>query len=57
MYFSEYFNVFEHLVWTLHEIKKVGEILAKPAPKKRKNITTETLHLVANTSEDDNSSR
>ena len=37
MYCSEYFNVFEYLVWTSHEIKKVGEILAKPAPKKRKN--------------------
>ena len=37
MYCSEYFNVFEYLVWTSHEIKKVGGILAKPAPKKRKN--------------------
>ena len=34
---SEYSNVFEYLVWTLHEIKKVGRILAKPAPKTRKN--------------------
>ena len=32
MYCSEYFNVFEYLVWTLQEIKKVGGILAKPAP-------------------------
>ena len=31
---SEYFNVFEYLVWTSHEIKKVGGILAKPDPKK-----------------------
>ena len=46
MYCSEYFNVFEYLVWTSHEIKKVGGILAKPAPKKGKTITTETLHLV-----------
>ena len=37
MYCSEYFNVFEYLVWTSHEIKKVGGILAKLAPKKRKN--------------------
>ena len=44
MYCSEYFNVFEYLVWTSHEVKKVGEILAKPAPKKGKAI--ETLHLV-----------
>ena len=39
MYCSEYFNVFEYLVWTSHEIKKVGDILAKPAPKKGKTIT------------------
>ena len=36
LYCSEYFNVFEYLVWTSHEIKKVGGILAKPAPKKGK---------------------
>ena len=36
MYCSEYFNVFEYFVWTSHEIKKVGGILAKPAPKKEK---------------------
>ena len=35
MYCWEYLNVFEHLVWTSHKIKKVGGILAKPAPKKR----------------------
>ena len=57
MYCSEYFNVFEYLVWTSHEIKKVGEILAKPAPKKGKTITTETLLLVTNAYEDDNFSR
>ena len=34
MYCWEYFNVFEYLVWTSHKIKKVGGILAKPAPKK-----------------------
>ena len=54
MYCSEYFNIFEYLVWTSHEIKKVGEILAKPAPKKGKAITTETLHLVTNVFENDN---
>ena len=57
MYCSEYFNILEYLVWTSHEIKKVGEILAKPAPKKGKTITTETLHLVTNVYEDDNFSR
>ena len=54
MYCSEYFNVFEHLVWTSHEIKKVGGILAKPAPKKGKTITTETLRLLTKVYEDDN---
>ena len=57
IYCSEYFNILEYLVWTSHEIKKVGEILAKPAPKKGKAITTETLHLVTNVFEDDNFSR
>ena len=57
MYCSEYFNVFEYLVWTSHEIKKVGGILAKPAPKKGKTITTKTLHLVTNVYEDENFSR
>ena len=37
--------------------KKVGGILAKPAPKKGKTITTETFHLVTNVHEDDNLSR
>ena len=57
MYCSEYFNIFEYLVWTSHEIKKVGGILAKPAPKKGKTITTETFHLVTNVYEDDNFGR
>ena len=57
MYCSEYFNVFEYLVWTSHEIKKVGGILAKPAPKKGKAITTGTLPLVTNVYGDDNFSR
>ena len=50
---SEYVNVFEYL-FISHEIKKVGAILAKTAPKKGKTITTETLHLVTNVYEDDN---
>ena len=57
MYCSEYFNVFEYLIWTSHEIKKVGGILAKLAPKKRKNTETEALHLGTNVYEDDNFSR
>ena len=54
LYCWEYFNVFEYLVWTSHEIKKVGRILAKPAPRKGATINTETLHLVANVYEDGN---
>ena len=54
MYCLEYFNVFEYLAWTSHEIKKVGGILTKPAPKKRKTITTEILYLVTNVYEDGN---
>ena len=37
MYCLEYFNVFEYLLSLSHEIKKVGGIIAKPAPKKKKN--------------------
>ena len=39
MYCSEYFNIFEHLVWTSHEIKEVDGILEKSAPNfnKRNN--------------------
>ena len=55
MHCSEY--VFECLLWTLHEIKDVGQILAKPTPKKGKTITIETLHLVTHVYEDDNFSR
>ena len=57
MYCSECFNVFEYFVWTSHEIKKVGGMLAKSAAKKKKTITTETLHLVKNVYEDGNFSR
>ena len=32
MYCWEYFNVFEYLVWTSYEIKKISEINAKPTP-------------------------
>ena len=32
MYCSEYFDIFEYLVWTSYEIKKAGEILVKPDP-------------------------
>ena len=34
MYYSEYFNICEYLVLTSNEIKKVGEILAKPEKRK-----------------------
>ena len=54
IYCSEYFNVFEYFDWTSHEIKKLDGILAKPAPKKGKTITTETPYLVINSYEDDN---
>ena len=54
MYCSEYFNILEYLVWTSHEIKKVGKILAKPATKNGKTITTETLHMVTIVFEDEN---
>ena len=57
MYCSEYFNAFEYLVWTSHEVEKAGRILAKPAPKKGKSITTDTLHLATNVYEDGNFSR
>ena len=36
IYCLEYFNVFEYLICASREIKKVGGILAKPAPKKEK---------------------
>ena len=56
-YCSEYFNVFEYLLWTSHEIKTVGGILAKRDSKKGKTIITETLHLVTSIYEDNNFSR
>ena len=57
MYCPEYFNVFKYLVWTSHEIKKVGEVLAKPAPKTGKTIITETLHLKTDVYENSSFSR
>ena len=36
-YCSGYFNILEYLVLTTYEIKKVREILVKPAPEKRKS--------------------
>ena len=52
MYCSEHYNVFEYLVRTAHEIKKVGGILGKSAPKKGKTITNEILHLVTSVNDD-----
>ena len=51
---SEHFNVFEYLLQTAHEIKKVDGILAKTTPKKGKTITNETVHLITSVYEDDN---
>ena len=53
-YCSKYFS---DLAWSSHEIKKVGGLLAKPASKKGKSITTETLHLATNFYEDHSFSR
>ena len=57
MYCSEYFNVFEYLVWILYKINEVVGILAKPAHKKVKTIINEILHLVTNVYEYGNFSR
>ena len=57
MHCSEYFNIFEYLAWSSHEIKKKGGISANPVSKKRKTVTTETLHLLTNVYEDDNFNR
>ena len=43
----------EYLVQTARELKKVGGILAKPAPKKGKTLPQETLDLVQSFYEDD----
>ena len=42
-YCLEYFYVFEYLKLTVHKTKNLGEILAKPAPKKGKAITNENF--------------
>ena len=39
IYCWEYFNVFEYLVWTSHEIKKVGGILTKLARKEKEKLS------------------
>ena len=40
-----------------HEIKKVGGILGKPAPRIGKTITAKIFHLVTNVYEGDSFSR
>ena len=57
MHSSKYFHVLEYIILTSHQTKKAGETLATPATKKRKTITTGTLHLATNVFEDDNFSR
>ena len=57
LFCSEYFKIFEYLVWTSHGIKKVGEVLAKSAPEKKESCHHWTLHLVKKVFEDDNFSR
>ena len=41
------------MIRTAPGLKKVGEILAKPAPKKGKTLPQETLDLVQSFYEDD----
>ena len=50
-------NIIEYFVSISHEIIKEDQILGKPAPKKGKAITIETLHLVTKVFEDDNFSK
>ena len=45
-YASKQFDVSEYLIRTARELKKVGGIQAKPAPKKGKTLPQETLDLV-----------
>ena len=56
-YISKQFDVSEYLIETARELKKVGGILAKPAPKKGKTLPQETLDLVQSFYEDDEYSR
>ena len=57
MNFSEYFNVLEYLVWTSYEIKQLGGILVKPAPKKRNNYNHWNTSSGNQHFQDDNISR
>ena len=56
-YESKQFDVSEYLIRTAPELKKVGEILAKPVPKKGKTLPQETLDLFWSFYEDDEYSR
>ena len=58
-YASKQFDVSEYLIKyeTARELKKVGGILAKPAPKNCKTLSQETLNLVQSFYEDDEYSR
>ena len=56
-YAAKQFDVREYVIRTAPGLKKVGEILAKPAPKKGKTLPQETLDLVQSFYEDDEYSR
>ena len=58
-YASKQFDVSKYLIKdeTARELKKVGEILAKSAPKNGKTLSQETLNLVQSFYEDDQYSR
>ena len=43
-YCAEYFSVSEYIVWTARKLKTVGGILAKPAPKRKKDFTRNNGH-------------
>ena len=51
-YASKQFDESEYSIRTAHELKKVGGILAKPAPHKGKTLPQETLDLVQSFYED-----
>ena len=51
-YASKQFDGSEYSIRTAHELKKVGGILAKPAPQKGKILPQETLDLVQSFYED-----
>ena len=52
-YASKQFDVSEYLIQTARELKKLGRIMTKPAPKKGKTLPQETLDLVQSFYEDD----